>query len=416
MRSFFRHALCSLLLFCLFFCVSSLICAVAHNGHAFQLEALYMTTDETISCSPPTPVTQVNETLERMIAWADYTAFAAGKNYDFSWYSPNGLLAEVDEGSRDQDTDGCSWRSISPETIRGFPPGEWTVVFTYDGAISNTAKITYTPTFTPVAHGARLYGTPDYLQTDDAYGGFTYSGSSFCAPVAVSNGLMWLDDEVCNHMVDNSADRKKDQHDLIVQLGEYMGTEEDGTSVEELLNGLGAYLQGRGLHNYSISYQGWRPCPDRYFTGIHQPGLEWIQQGVEKENRVAFLNIGWYKHNGEDLQRVGGHWVTLVGYGHDGSVLDADRLIIHDPAGGNANRFSNDYALIQPLTAGQLTGSYTNLPINAAGYLEIKSGMRINDIGDTGVIDGVVRLEITKSDTVAPSVLLLLNNSRHVAH
>ncbi len=85
-------------------------------------------------CQQPASRTAFNENDAKVIAYVYYRNFEGGKNYEFRWYSPTGVLALTTEGtSRAEDVSrGCSWPGISTGKLREYGSGQWRVVFYYD--------------------------------------------------------------------------------------------------------------------------------------------------------------------------------------------------------------------------------------------------------------------------------------------
>lgn len=221
---------------------------------------------------------------------------------------------------------------------------------------------------------------PDFTQSDvkgAAYG----NGQQFCAPAAVSNSLAWLSSEPV------------DQKSLVTLLAsaDYMNTSlNNGTGTSGVLRGVDRYAR-ENLGGYrALSYQGWRKHPNRFSTRIRVPDLPFIKRGVGAR-AAAWLNVGWYRVNRttEEYERVGGHWVTLVGYD-----LNNKLLILNDPAPRAGHGPSSERVLFHTLTEGRLVGKKAGLPTSARGYLQLGSGMHLSRRADTAIVDGVVVLEL----------------------
>ncbi len=96
-----------------------------------------------------------------------------------------------------------------------------------------------------------------------------------------------------------------------------------------------------------------------------------MQSGLNRRGAV-WINVGWYKFNlkTNEYRRVGGHWVTLVGY-------NKGRLVIYDPASRAGSTFSNEFVSYSVLKNGRLTGKKKGLPQLAKGYHKLGDGMHI---------------------------------------
>ncbi len=177
-----------------------------------------------------------------------------------------------------------------------------------------------------------LASIPDLSQRDPA-AGFPNDGRMFCAPVAVSNSLS-------SALGGMPSSR---QIELAHTLGsaEYMATDHKGTSPRQLLQGVDRFLQSadevkvQNLTKGQLEYRGQVSVERKYNPSLDkQVDLSWLINGVKQEKHI-WLNLGWYKTQADGRQkRVGGHWVTLVGYEKLGSLKDGkgEFLIISDPA------------------------------------------------------------------------------------
>jgi hypothetical protein len=219
---------------------------------------------------------------------------------------------------------------------------------------------------------------PDLTQSrihDREYG----YGFELCAPVAVSNSFVRL-----THEPDRQIELVK-----LLASSRYMNTNVwKGTRTTDLLNGVDAFARDMFGGYSSLEYQGWKKHPAQFSTGIDIPGLSWITEGIDKGSAV-WLNVGWYRYDSHSktYQRVGGHWVTLVG--HDGNIL-----IIHDPAPRAGRFFANEFVHTYVITDGVLAYRLTGLNRSAKGYLLLGEGMHIKSMSDTAIVDGAVKFTL----------------------
>lgn len=247
-----------------------------------------------------------------------------------------------------------------------------------------------------VPHTELVDQIPDYLQTDPAYGGFENGGLNHCAPVAVSNSLMWLDDNGFDGLVDNTADRKRDQHGLIATLAsaQHMNTNPDnGTDPASVLSGVHSLLTVRGVTYKRLEFQGFRQVGEAFFTGEAVPDPAWVRRGFY-DGAAVWLSLGFYAYDAasDTYQRTSGHWVTLVGFGSDGEQEDAAYLIVHDPAARGGTSLTSHYVRTERVAAGTLAGSYSGLPRSAAGYLQLGAGLPRPSSAEVAILDGVAVL------------------------
>jgi len=231
------------------------------------------------------------------------------------------------------------------------------------------------------APGSRLHrDIPDYAQT--AVRGAEFgNGQQFCAPAAVSNSLMWLGAPTEN------------QHSLVTLLAStgYMNTDlKIGTGTSELLRGVDRYATEAFGGFRTLAYQGWRRHPAKYSENTKKPAFDFIARGVAGRS-AAWLNVGWYRIDGAtgSYRRIGGHWVTLVGYD-----FRKRELVVHDPAPRAGHGDSREFVSFRALAGGRLTGKISGLPTDASGYLQLGRGMHLHPKADTAIVDGVVLLEL----------------------
>lgn len=242
-------------------------------------------------------------------------------------------------------------------------------------------------------HLVKALSTPDYLQTDPAYGGLPGGGTMYCAPVSVSNSLIWLDDNGFGLLAPNSADRKRDQFRMIVLLGsaEFMNTSlSSGTDVVGVLRGVSMYITQSGYRYRRLEYQGWRPHQARFSTNIDIPELHWIRTGIQG-NGSAWVNIGWYRYSASSdvYRRVGGHWLTVVG-----ATVPKNCLVFHDPSTRARRGIHYETGCLDEIDSGEMHGNYSGLPRRAAGFYKIRGSIPLASNADTIILDGVVVLEM----------------------
>jgi hypothetical protein len=233
---------------------------------------------------------------------------------------------------------------------------------------------------------------PDYYQRNGAYGGFPRGGSVYCGPAAVSNSIIWLADNGYPDLVPSSGDRARDQHGTIAELAsrKYMGLGWGGIGPNGLARGLTRYIADKGYGQGQLLYQGWRRVAAEFRSGVAVPDIDSLKAGTIGM-RNAYLNVGWYDHDrdSDTWTRTGGHWVAVVGYGHDGTGVNPDCLVVHDPASGS--RFNEYWELVE-LTGGTMAGNYSGLPRAATGFHRIE--------GRNAIVDCIVVLTMPSADSV----------------
>ena len=258
----------------------------------------------------------------------------------------------------------------------------------------------------PSAYTDKLDSIPDLMQTDPE-AKLPGGGTQYCAPVSVSNSLMWLASHGFDNLALDSTNRKEAQATVARLLGSerYMDTNlESGTGPFGVLRGVSRYIKDKGYPYQSLEYQGWREHPARFSTGVDVPQLEWLKRGLVG-NSVVWLNLGWYEYNSsaDQYERIGGHWVTLVGYGVDkNGNEDPNVLIIHDPGSKSGRDLVHEYVRVGWIDSGRLTGeNHQGLPRSAVGYYTLVGDLHVKQEADFGILDGAVVLSM--GEPTAPS-------------
>lgn len=246
----------------------------------------------------------------------------------------------------------------------------------------------------------KLEQIPDITQTDPN-GGLPGGGIFYCAPVAVSNSMMWFADIGFEKLMPDIADRKKAQFEIARRLGSsrFMDTSlKTGSDADGVIKGVSRYLIDRGYKNFFLEYQGWCRHPRFFSTRTQIPQIDWIKKGLLGDSAV-WLNAGWYKYLPDRNQyyRFGEHWLTLVGYGVDRrGKVDENILIVHDPAPRAGTESKHTYIKLQPITSGQLVGKVEGLPRSAVGYYLLAGDMRLHNRADFAILDGAVVLTMKR--------------------
>ena len=229
----------------------------------------------------------------------------------------------------------------------------------------------------PTVSEDRSRTTPDLLQEQAQ---LPDGGSQYCCPAAVANSLLWLADNGYPTLGGEPLQ-------LMQELGQLMGTDENGTNMRELRKGLEAYLAQRQLHG-TTDFRGWLGGKWQLGPNPH-PSLDWLRQCLQPKC-VAWLNFGFYTYDsGSDTYtRTGGHWVTLVG------VSAAGRVNVHDPARRAGLTPSTQSVQLEELRSGTLSGPSLSPPLPARGYFRVVEGLALPRSRPVAVLDGVVSLRL----------------------
>ena len=242
----------------------------------------------------------------------------------------------------------------------------------------------------PDVYIEKMDDIPDFTQLNKQ---LPLNGKTFCAPVSVSNSIMWLSANGYENLTNG-----KNQLDVIKELAIAMQADEKGASPENLMKGLRKFIESKGYQIEMMVYQG------RKNELMKRPDMNFVKDSLIYDGGV-WLNIGWYNYKNENgnaiYERNGAHWVTVVGYGFDGVNRNSDYLIIHDPSSRTGFKFNNDFVKLILLENGMLTSykgkKYKGLPTEAKGFYKVGGDMTVNkEKGDTAIIDGMVVLKMKK--------------------
>ena len=184
--------------------------------------------------------------------------------------------------------------------------------------VLQTAAIGQTPTKASL--------TPMFWQRDpDA--DFEDEGRQHCAPVSVSDGLIYLAKAYgMKNLVPGTG--KRDQIKLIQELAEEFGTDPSigGTNPDKILTGMQTYTEAKGYELKRLELKSWRgvSSANKEFKVGTKPDLEWIKNAVQARDNVVVFNFGWYRETDDSYERKGGHWVAVVG-------VNGNDFVIHNP-------------------------------------------------------------------------------------
>ena len=244
----------------------------------------------------------------------------------------------------------------------------------------------------------RLDEMPDFTQTDPALG-LPNGGRMYCAPVAAANALVWLAERrgFARLLPVRGLSTTEKVATVAQTLGQskFMSTApKGGTSKHRFLTGLENYISESG-YSADLSYRGRWKMPSRFGAGQSVPDIDWITDEFEDGNAV-WLAIGFYREGKMpgDLQRIGGHIVTVAGYGVDASgAPERDTLILHDSDDGGGTEIQRIFLQTQTLRKGHFVDRKGNRAGDAQGHLVATSGYRLRS-GILAIIDSAVSLDL----------------------
>jgi len=244
----------------------------------------------------------------------------------------------------------------------------------------------------------RLDRMPDFTQTDPALG-LPNGGRMYCAPVAAANALVWLsEDRGYSRLLPVRGLSTTEKVATVARtLGEsdFMSTApKGGTTQHRFLTGLENYIK-QADYNATLRYRGRWQMKERFVDSLSPPDISWIREQFD-DGAAVWLSIGFYKEGSSpgELSRVGGHIVTVAGYGldADGSA-DRDVLILHDSDDNGGAVIQRHYLGFEELRQGTFLDGNGDRAGDADGHLMVKSGYRLRN-GIVAIIDTAISLEL----------------------
>jgi hypothetical protein len=234
---------------------------------------------------------------------------------------------------------------------------------------------------------------PGFCQQDKE-AGFADGGSNYCAPTAISNGLVYL--AQTRGLPELAAGAAlQDQISLIKELAADMDTDPKiGTNPDKIVTGLRRYVQGRGLRLKRLEVATWRKlsAANRSCSVGAKPKLEWMRQAASDPDCVEVFNVGWYRQEEGGYSRHSGHWVTVVGAGPGESDFAVHNPLLRPETQkvkkAVALTMLNDFKIVNP--EGGETGSMN-------GYFRVDGpGLPLGGKTAAAVLDSVIVFSLQK--------------------
>jgi hypothetical protein len=248
----------------------------------------------------------------------------------------------------------------------------------------------------PASHASVVKAMPDFCQLEQRFGRLPGGGSQYCAPVAVSNALVWFHEHGFPNLAPVRQCTPRIQFEVIKNLGSkrYMQTDmETGTSPLETMQGLERYVQDRG-YDITIEWKGWREG-GKFASADPIPNPDWLVKNSRGSSNVV-VSVGWYTYHRKKkmYERLGGHYVTLVG------VETKDKkhpvMYIHNPSFGTepGKKPKPEVCRLVPITEGNFAPWCEYHHQSAKGYFRIE-GIRMRDDADFAILDGAIGFSIS---------------------
>ena len=244
----------------------------------------------------------------------------------------------------------------------------------------------------PAACTEKVALMPDLCQTDEAFRATPYGGRSSCCPTSFANVLIAMDRRGFDNLVAGDVCSRRSQRVLIEQLlaRGHLPVNQSGIGPCAAMQGIERFVRERG-YDARLEWQGWRHGGTYATRGTVD--TDWLRQGVIGTSNVV-INIGWYRYDqDEDLYaRIGGHYMTLVGYRQKGSGFV---YLIHDPAPRSGPGKVTHEARLVPIRSGRMAPWKQYGERAAAGHCRIE-GILVQRTADLAILDGAIRLTISK--------------------
>lgn len=204
-------------------------------------------------------------------------------------------------------------------------------------------------------------------------------GKSFCGTASITNFLFFWEANGFPNLITQRANA----NDLMLNISseQYIDTREDGVSSWRLMNGIKKFFFSKG-YSIAIEYMGIKT--ESYRVGLY-PELEWMLKSTHGLSN-AIINVGWYKKQDGGLERVGGHFTSLVGYKIKSNKIT---FYVHDPAGpGSQKRKTEEIEVIEHSNVTFLeSGNFPHRVEKIAYEIPHRSIMKEADIA---FLDGVI--------------------------
>lgn len=183
-----------------------------------------------------------------------------------------------------------------------------------------------------------------------------FGSNAFCGPTAVSNGVMYWVKTLGYKKLNPQS-----QVEMVKKLGsdDYMKSF-DGTGLYRLTWGLQKYLKDYGHSLKRATIQHVATLTDRNsLNGLSYVKLtekkdkidikKFKKQIIQPKSTVILLWGDYKKNSHGELERTGGHFVTVVGYGENKEgELDKNWIVFHNPGTGD-EKPKQEYCKLRPL-------------------------------------------------------------------
>lgn len=246
-----------------------------------------------------------------------------------------------------------------------------------------------------LASNAKANDTPCFWQRDpDA--DFDNDGRNHCAPVAISDGLIYLANARGYDDLVEATDHEG-QIALITELAEAMTTDPtEGTNPDKILTGLRSYAKEHGYTFQRLELATWRGVSNenKKYKIAAKPSLSWMTAAAEDRDTIEVFNFGWYKEEPDGrYSRHSGHWVNVIG-----AERDAPAFELHNPILEPTRQESATSITLTPVDADFTLAQANGGDFNMSGYYEAEGpGLPFNKQNvSAAVLDSVIVFKLKK--------------------
>lgn len=145
---------------------------------------------------------------------------------------------------------------------------------------------------------------------------------SGCGPTVATNIILYLNHNRYNFETGKSYNKKKNCVVLMNEVWNFVTPTRKGVdTIKIFYEGVLAYAKNKGIN---IEYKMLDMPKEEYLRPVFSEVLEFIEESLQKDSPVAFLNL----NNGKEKNLDRWHWVTIVSleYEKDQSVVYVEIL------------------------------------------------------------------------------------------
>ncbi|MCI4660365.1 MAG: hypothetical protein MRY63_00895 [Neomegalonema sp.] len=204
-------------------------------------------------------------------------------------------------------------------------------------------------------------------------------GQGYSAPVAAANGIAWLAQRsgLPQLSPDGSVSTAAFIGSMALSLGDRaaMSTApKSAATVSQFLNGLEQFLSTSGAHPV-LRYRGLWRVERRFHDGDAPPELDWLTRRFN-EGDAVWISIGLYRRERTDeIRRISGHIVPMLGYGLDLHDRIDPRVVICQDCDEETSQIHRHHLTVTPMRTGWIVNREQKRVKETQGLLAIRGGL-----------------------------------------